>query len=315
MTGDKARRPRNVAKLLARLNPKSMPLKPGGGFGGIPEETAIDIAGALGAAAWGSKPGAKRLAVMVLCMRWWPAVFDGPDQVIGYRDEVRTTNVTRITGQRAAMATPDPYNPLRLRHRALRETSRIQTRERVAITATGETPSFRAVVSLLSNAIERSILRDQYRAQLRIGDELWAWLKKDPRVSVTARGPLHGPPLPDAMTARVLADGFMGAWSRLVIHEYRNPHHCQTCTTWGRAGEVPAFEGDGTDAKLVWITCPTCLGAGVTDWSSKRRAAALSIGEHPFRDFLRAHHNGALTLLRELEWRGALLLVARLGRK
>lgn len=286
-------RRRNVAKLLARLNPKSMAMQPGsGGSGGtaIPFETAIDIAGGLGAAAWGGYSDAKRLAVLVLCLRWWPGLFNGPAKVVDHRV---------ITHRREA--------------RRGGVVSAVVYQERIPVEAPAETPAFRSVASLLTTCIQRSIRRDRVRAAQQISDDVWAHLCRRRPPPHADRARLHGAPLADALAERVTGHAFVDAWARLVIEEYRRPHICQTCTPWGRAGEVPRFEGEGKGVQLAWDTCPVCLGGGVMAWGSKRRARALGIGEHAFRDYLKPHHDGALALLRELEGRGARLLLRRLG--
>jgi hypothetical protein len=258
-------RRRNVAKLLARLNPKGMNLAPSAGNsrGGVPEETALDIAGALGyVSAQGPGP---RLAAVVLCLRWWPGLIEGPAKVVGYR-EIRQTDLVR--GEKRVRI------------------------EKLSLEGPTETAAFRFVAALLASRLGRSVERHHRMRTER------------PRLTQF-----------DAETmARVLAPGFLAAWARAVIHEYRHPNHCQTCTPWGRAGEVPRPVYDNGKAKKVdWRTCDVCLGAGVLAWSAKRRAKMLRIGEHPWRNLLNPIHEGALSLLRELEWRGARALVRRLG--
>lgn len=78
---------RNVRKVMARLNPSSMPLVVSGSRGtGQPELTGIDIAAALAAANGDHR---RRLAIDVLCLRWWPARMEGPPVVVGHREERR----------------------------------------------------------------------------------------------------------------------------------------------------------------------------------------------------------------------------------
>lgn len=259
------RRRRNVAKLLARLNPKGMNLAPSAGNsrGGIPEETALDVAGALGYAS--SRGAGPRLAAVVLCLRWWPGLIEGPLRVVGYR-EIRQTDV--VAGAKRVRV------------------------EMLSVEAPAETSAFRFVASLLATRLGRSVLRHQR-------------LRADrPRLEQ----------IDAELAARVLARDFLDAWARAVIHEYRHPNHCQTCTPWGRAGEVPRpVSENGKVVRVEWRTCEVCLGAGVLAWSSKRRAKLLRIGEHPWRNLLNPIHEGALSLLRELEWRGARALVRRLG--
>lgn len=66
----------NIRKQMAKLNPRSMPLEFSGSRGtGTPALTAIDISQALAASDGDPK---RRLAINVLCLRWWPAMVDGP---------------------------------------------------------------------------------------------------------------------------------------------------------------------------------------------------------------------------------------------
>lgn len=259
------RRRRNVAKLLARLNPKGMNLAPSAGNtrGGVPDETALDIAGALGYAS--QKGPGPRLAAIVLCLRWWPGLIEGPVTVVGYR-EIRQTDIFR--GKKRVRI------------------------ERLSVEAASETDALRMVADVIATRLSARVRRVQeMRAQF-------------PRLEQ----------VPADLVARATAPDFLRAWSRAVIHEYRHPNHCQTCTPWGRAGEVPrTVEEGGKVVRVEWRTCDTCAGAGVLAWSSKRRAKLLHIGEHPWRNHLNVVHEGALSLLRELEWRGARALVRRLG--
>ncbi|MEI2453838.1 hypothetical protein [Lysobacter firmicutimachus] len=115
----------------------------------------------------------------------------------------------------------------------------------------------------------------------------------------------------DALAERVLAPAFLGAWSRAVIEEFRRPNHCSSCHGFGERLQLIGLGGNRARAEVV--SCEQCIGQGVVPWSKKRRARQLSIGEHPYRNFLNPHHEGALALLRELEHRGAVLLLRHLG--
>lgn len=281
------RRRRNVAKLLARLNPKGMPAEPSPGHGtSMPLETAIDIAGALGAAGQGG--AGPRLAVLALCLRWWPGMFEGPSRPVAYRLV--------------------HHNPKWHKLLDLPKTEFTSACcERIPIEVPAETQAFRIVASLLEHRMRRHVMHLQARAQTTIADEL----AKAAAVMTIA----HVAAIRDLATLdRASSPEFLGDWSRVVIHEYRHPNHCPTCTPWGKAGEVPrTVEENGKVVRVEWRTCEICLGAAVLAWGSKRRAKALRIGEHPFRNLLSPIHEGALSLLRELEWRGARLLVKRLG--
>lgn len=100
---------RNVRKVMARLNPSSMPLVVSGSRGtGQPELTGIDIAAALAAANGDHR---RRLAIDVLCLRWWPARMEGPPVVVGYREERRPLGggkheVIRLPVERPAETEP-----------------------------------------------------------------------------------------------------------------------------------------------------------------------------------------------------------------
>lgn len=114
---------------------------------------------------------------------------------------------------------------------------------------------------------------------------------------------------------KVLAGVFLGRWSRAVIEEYRQPHHCQACKSYGRPREVPVPIREGEKiVKFDWTLCDTCDGQGVVAWGVHRRAKMVRLREGTFRSELNEIHDGALALLRELEHRGAVMLVRRLGR-
>lgn len=227
----------NVGKLMARLNPKSMPLQFTGARGSSPPElTPIDIAGAMGAA--GGSP-VNRLAVEVLCLRWWPARFDGPTTVIGTRP-VKHAN----PGGK-------PYI------------------EHVSVEAPSETPAFARIVSVVERFL--STAADQ---------------------------------VPLAVLTK---PGLMGRWSRAVIAEYRQPHHCHQCQHFGQPGQVPKLAYTGKRITgVTWLLCDVCDGTGTLAWGSERRAKALRIRKQTFIDSgLGQVQDQALRVLRELESRGA----------
>lgn len=228
----------NVGKLMARLNPKSMPLQLTGARGSAPPDLSpIDIAGALGAA--GGSP-VNRLAVDVLCLRWWPARFDGPPMVIGTRPVVHDNPGGK------------PYTV------------------HVSVEAPSETPAFTRIVRVIQRYLE------------------------------TSAG--H---LPPAVLSR---PGLMPAWSRAVIAEYRQPHHCHQCQHFGQPGQVPKLTYSGKRITGVeWLLCSVCNGAGLLSWGSERRAKAVRIRRQTYIDSgMGQVQDNALRLLRELESRGAL---------
>lgn len=140
-------RSRNVAKLLARLNPKGMPLQFSSSRGSAaPELTSIDVAGALGAASSGD--ARVRLAIDVLCLRWWPARVEGPMRPVGYREVVHE----------------DP--PLRRGGETRRRV------ERIPVEAPSETAAFIAIAQL----IERRLSLHQVPARANSDEfrERWA---------------------------------------------------------------------------------------------------------------------------------------------
>jgi len=276
------RRRRNPAKLLARLNPKGIGLPTGAGRGSAASiESPLDVAAALGAIGWqGEGP---RLAAMVLCLRWWPGLFEGPAKVIGYRDVSKRITRTQFTGRRDANG------------RAVRDQVITVRTERVAIEAPAPTPAMDRLLGLLVSRLRHSITRNASR-------------KRGSRKP--ARHSERGEALPPALLERVTADRFMLTWARAVADEYRNPNQCPTCLGYGERLHLVDVEGK---PKAMVSACDFCGGGGVIAWSGKRRAKALTIGEHAFREHLSPYHNGALILLRELEWRGARMLVHRLG--
>jgi hypothetical protein len=294
------KRRRNVAKLLARLNPKSLSLNDAG-LGGIPVETALDIAGALGFA--GQLGPGPYLAVLVLCIRWWPGLFEGPTKTVGYR-----------------LVHHNPKWHERLE--APLDVFLGGCCERIPIEAPSEAPAFGTIVSLLTTRLRGHAYTALDRADLewrvKIAEAAKAASCGDPK-AIKAATLAEKRALADiGVLNRMLWDETLGDWARAVIHEYRHPNHCQTCTPWaghGHIGEVPkpVLGEGGKIVRVEWTTCETCYGGGVLAWSSKRRAKALGIGEHPFRNYLKTPHDGALALLRELEWRGARLVLRHLG--
>lgn len=244
-----APRRRNAGKLLARLNPRSMSLNFGGPRGsGAPELTALDIAGALGAA--GSRGPGHRLAVDVLCLRWWPSRVEGPAVVVGHK-EVR----------RPIKAEPG---------------FRI---ERMPIERRTETPAFLAIAGVVARSLGHRARRIEGATGKKVGQR-----------------------------------AFQERWARAVIEEYRSPRICENCASTGRPGEcpVPAYQGDRI-IRFDWVLCEACDGSGVLGWAKYRRANRVGIREATFREELNGIHEGALALLRELEHRGAVMFVRRLG--
>ena len=292
------RRRRNVAKMLSRLNPKSMPLEfTGSSSTAGAVETAIDIAAALGAAgSWGSqeRAGARRLAVLALCLRWWPSLFEGPMQVVGHRAVTRTVKRLELCRDESGNLTGerDHFMPHPVREGSYRPAKRevVTTTEttNIPVEMPSESDSFRLMASLIATRMRLRIQRDR---------------------QLQSRG--YAVPLPDNLVDRVLNPAFLDPWSRAVIHEYRHPNVCPMCLGYGESVKIGASTGN--KVKVTTETCSNCIGQGVLAWSVKRRARALCIGEHPWRDYLNDHHNGALSLLRELEYRGAILVIKHLG--
>lgn len=108
--------PARLARLLVRLNPKSVPMTPGsGGGGGLLSLTAQDVAAALGAAARRSEKD--RIAVDVLCMKHWPELFDGVEVTnSAHFREVTTTRTTKRIGKEEKTTTRSER--ISLAHRA-----------------------------------------------------------------------------------------------------------------------------------------------------------------------------------------------------
>lgn len=325
------RRRRNVAKLLARLHPKGMPLQPSPGNtkGGAPDETSLDIAGALG---YVSQLGAgPALAAIALCLRWWPGLIEGPMKVVGHREHRQETTRAAILQARDVVKSPDRWNS-RMRNAATREVVTEARVERIPIEAPTETEAFRVIASLLERRLAEHTARLVHAVGVAVAMLELGVQREEEAARIAAEQGTHEPAarallaaraaLRDAqrdqriLTTKVDTPGFRATWARAVIHEYRNPNHCPSCTTWGwgRVGEVPhPVVEEGKTVRVEWRTCETCAGGGVTAWSVRRRAKALTINEHLWREYLNRIHDGGLALLRELEWRGALLLVRRLG--
>lgn len=250
--GPRARR--NLAKEMAKLNPRSVPLL--GSRGGMPDITPEDVAGALGLAC--SRGPGPRLAVLVVALRWWPGLMEGAQQTVAYRELIHRD---RGTGKKWV--------------------------EKIPVEAPAESPAFQFVASLIATR-----LHDLFVKHVR------------PESVTRTRGDVQ-PRLPDGLYARVTHPATAAAWARVVIGEFRHPRHCTTCTPWGMAGQIPVpAEEHGKVVEVRWDTCPNCAGAGALGWGSGRRAKALGIRRQDFAAYLADTHEAALTLLRELEWRG-----------
>lgn len=247
----------NVAKLMARLNPKSVPLEFRGARGtGAPALTAIDIAAALGVAGAGGHRD--RLAVDVLCLRWWPARVEGPARTVSYR---------------LVHHYPDAHKRLKLP--MTKFTSACC--EKIPVEAPSETPAFQHIAAV----VERKLRCDT------------AGIKDRTRLDRT---------------------GFMPAWARAVIHEYRHPNHCPVCKHFGQPGSIPRpVEVQGKIVRFEWLLCDHCGGDGVMPWGKYRRAKALRMREGTYRALeLNDAHEAALSWLREKESTGALLVLGAL---
>ncbi len=253
------KRTRNLAKLMARLNPKSLNLR--GTSGGIPEITTEDIAGALGLASRAG-PG-PRLAVLVVALRWWPGLMEGVSKTVSHRKIVH-----------------------RFKPKKGSNVVRIPWVEKIPIEAPAETSSFQYVADIIATKLRSRIMRHYL-----------------PESAPRTRGDVKLR-MPDSLFHRFDSD-LPEQWARVVIAEYRHPNHCPTCTPWGRAGQVPTpVEQNGKIIEVRWDPCPKCAAAGALAWGSGRRAKALGLRRIDFANHLNHHHEGALTLLRELEWRG-----------
>lgn len=262
--------PRNLAKQMARLNPKSQSLM--GSRGGMPDITPEDVAGALGIAA--SKGPGPHLAVLVVALRWWPGLVEGPRKTVGHTKITHREKGRNAQGKRITWT----------------------WEEQIPIEAPTETPAFKLVASILAAKLRSRV----YRHYL-------------PESSPRTRGDVKLR-LPDPLFARIVHDEwFTQDWARVVIAEYRHPNHCPTCTPWGRAGQVPLpIEREGKIVEVRWDTCPKCAGAGSLGWGRDRRAKAIGMRGIEFASHLAIHHEGALALLRELEWRGVRRIKRRL---
>lgn len=280
MSSQPLRRRRNTARLLAKLNPRGVGLPTGAGRGSSPgQETPIDVAAALGAIGWaGTGP---RLAARVLCLRWWPGLFDGQMRTVGYR----------LVHHR-----PELHEDLKRPLSAFTEACC----ERIPLEGPAETPAFRQLADLLANRLARSVVRDQARrGELNAG-----------RVARESTAPLLAT-LSTETAANVLGADFLATWARAAINEYRHPNQCQACRGYGE--RLKLQDNDAGKLTATVTGCEDCGGQGVVPWSVKRRGKAVRISEHTFRLHLATAHEGALALLRELEYRGARMLVARLG--
>lgn len=285
-------RRRNVAKMLARLHPKGISEPFNGARSTAPQrETALDIAGALGAA--GQAGAAQRLAVHVLCLRWWPGLFEGPARVVGFRAAPSLPTSSPAGHSRPGSKVPTPAPTVA---------------PRIPVERPTETFAFRQVADLIGSRLAIRIRRDRARQDDDLVQWLSAWVHggaAPPRLEAPREC------LDDSLAERVLAPNFLAIWSRAVIDEFRHPNHCPSCQGYGE--RIQLIGVGGSRARADVVSCEGCIGQGVVPWSKKRRARELSIGEHPFRHFLNIHHEGALALLRELEHRGAVLLLRHLG--
>lgn len=159
---------RNVAKLLARLNPRSMRLEASAGRGtSVPDLTSIDIAGALGAAAGGD--ARMRLAIDVLCLRWWPARVEGPMRTVGHR-----------------LVHHDPDWHKKLGIPMTQFTSACC--ERVPVEAPSETPAFTAIADLIGRRLY--LKTDGLPSRVRETDFIQRWARA---IIAEYRKPNHCP--------------------------------------------------------------------------------------------------------------------------
>lgn len=167
--------------------------------------------------------------------------------------------------------------------------------ERIPVEAPAESPSFQFLANIIATRLHGRFIR---------------YVR--PESAARARGDIR-PRMPDPIYARLTSKATSSAWARVVIAEYRQPNHCTVCTPWGRAGQVPVpVEERGRVVEIRWDTCLNCAGAGALSWGSGRRAKALGIRRADFANHMADTHEDALTMLRELEWRGVRYIKRRL---
>lgn len=129
-----SRKSKNLPKMMAKLNPKSLNLT--GGAGGTPDFTPEDVAAALG---WASAAGpGPKLAVTVVELRLWPGAHEGPQVTVGYRELVhygKRIKAGKGKGKRSSWV------------------------ELIPVEGPAETPSFQFVANILAARLRMRFLK------------------------------------------------------------------------------------------------------------------------------------------------------------
>lgn len=302
-------RPRNVAKLLTRLQPRSPSIVPRKGSSGYREpweiEDGITIAGALGAvAAQGPGPA---FAVTVLCLRWWPEYVFGPELVRvqskpieqplqakpkdcqrppgrarrkdpkHWRIGSRVGSTTLLTAVPLVVGYGRNQRVVRQDVDGKRETVTIQRGHEQVHRHPSFRPALRPLLDFANLALRRKVKWDTIPKRL-------------------------------APTIHRLIDS--GAVVAVLMDEYVNPNHCPHCRGYGQDVVIKEVEGR---VKAVVVDCPACIGSGHQPWGVARRAKAVGLRAANFKKYLAPSYGAVLGIFRSLEGRAARSLVRVLG--
>lgn len=154
---------RNLAKQMAKLNPKSLNLQ--GTSGGMPDITPEDVAGALGLAC--TRGPGPRLAVLVVALRWWPGLMEGANKTVAHREVIHRD---RGTGKKWV--------------------------EKIPVEAPAESPGFQFVASLIATRLHdrfvkhvrpESVTRTRGDVRPRLPDAIYARLTRQAHANAWAR--------------------------------------------------------------------------------------------------------------------------------
>lgn len=312
---DRAPRPRNVAKLLTRLQPRAPSLVPRKGSGGYREswdvEDGVTIAGALGSVA--AKGPGPRFAVTVLCLRWWPEFVFGPQvvRVASQPDELPPCAQTQaaIKAHRKRVDKREPED--KKAPKPWRVSSKLGTRSLLEpvplVVGYGRTERVVKVkvdgkqeVVTVQRGVEKATRHRTFRPAMV------------PLVHFANRAFKHRivwPAIPERLAPKIHGLIDSGLLVASLMDEYINPNECPACRGYGQ--DLVLKEVDGK-VKAAVVDCPHCIGRGHVAWGLHRRAKAVGLRAANYKKYLSPSYNAVLGTFRDLESRAARALVREL---